>query len=717
MATKTVRGKNTNIVDLGDNVAEIVSVEGKRADQSFFTTVRDYTISGSQLIARKVYDELKVVFDDGIKTETQLQMERQLLNGQVSFFGGAINLSSVTNAGNTAKTQRESVEVSKNGSVLGLNIGGLLSLAENAQERTATTDEPVVSVLQNTVDQVNLAETSSSKNDITTLTGKTTTDGFLKATITTGSPNGLNNTLAAANVPVSKRKAALEKSSTQPATVTTITANTNALDQIANNFLKTVTKTIRTQNVELGNPFGSFKIGGGLDLGGFGFGPIGLPKTNTLGTFIGKLLGIAAPQLPGIEMPSVPTGIDIPAGTPTPPPIIASSGQTNISKVVQKPQLTSPAVRNTVEPRNLYASTNTFQGRLSSLDGSGYVFEEVGGPEELKSEFVNATRPITTMVVHWSLTTTDLNWDAKDVGQMHEFVQKESFPAGVDSTTAFNALGNKSGIQWHFVIRRNGTIQVGRPINLAGIIDTGFENYSVHVGFIGGVNCTKGTPNKRDFISKDSITSEQWKSFDEIIKAFDAAKNGAGEFVGFNQFPRYASSGPGFNVPEYVQSKFNKGTVYTLDDFKSRDALSPEEIINRRPQQIPVVSTPPNNPPAKKPVQTDELGNVIPTQAEIDAVNAEWNSLVKERDRLYSEYEAKSREYEEAEISGASTERLDELFTEADDIYEQYATVRVKITAKRRELLNVPDLGGKGYIYLEKEKKFIHGSQYNEYFD
>ena len=116
-------------------------------------------------------------------------------------------------------------------------------------------------------------------------------------------------------------------------------------------------------------------------------------------------------------------------------------------------------------------------------------------------------------------------------------------------------------------------------------------------------------------------------------------------------------------------------------------------------------------------IKWDILEGEAPTQAEIDAVNAEWNSLIRERDRLYSEYEAKSREYEEAEISGASTERLDQLFTKADDIYEEYATVRVKVTAKRRELLNPPDLGGKGYIYLEKEKKFIHGSQYNEYFD
>jgi hypothetical protein len=708
MAIKVVRAKKTNIVNLTGNVVEIISVQAKKSDTNYFFNVLNYSFTGNQIIAKAVYDEIKVQYEDGVKSEFQSGLEKNALNNQALIFGSTINISQFTQASNTAQKQRNSVEVSKNGSVLGTNVGGLVSLAENAQERITTTDEPVLSVLTDTISNVSLAQTSSSKNDITTLTGKTTSDGFLNATVTTGSPSGLNNALTGANVPAERRRDVLKESSTEPDTVESVTETTNPFQTITNLFSKQRDVTVRKQNNAIGNPLGSFKLG---NLGGFGVGPVGIPNTNMLGSLVGKLLGVSIPSIPGVPTPSLPSGVTVPTGVTPPPNIVESTGQTNINKVVKTPTVISPTVRNTVEPRNVSKDPG-FQGAPSSEKGSSYRFDYIGGPEELKSEIINTTRSITTMVVHWSRTYTNYDWGSKEVGELHTSWQIENFPEGADPVSSLVKLGVNSGLQFHYVIKRNGAIQIGRPINIIAPLFTGFGKHALHVGFVGGFNCPSETPNKEQFLSSDSFTPEQWKSFDEIVKAFDAAKNGAGEFVGFNQFTKYGMLGPGFNVPEYVQSKFNKSTVYTLDDFNRSDALSPQEIVTRRPQKPVVNPIPPNNPPPT-PIVTEVPVPGVPSQNEIDARNTEYNAAVKERDRIQSESKIFIDEFEKLQADpSVSTTTIEAKENEYyNDVYPKTRAAINKVQQLKTKFMN------DDYLYVDKESKWIHGSQKNEYFD
>lgn len=717
MAVKVIRGKKTNIVNLGENVVEIISIQGKKANQTFFTNIRDYNVTGSQLIAKKVYDEIKVEIEDGVQTEFQKQMEKDFLNGQVSLFGGSINIEKVTSAGTLAQDQRNSVEVSKNGSVLGINVGGLVSLAENVQERTTTTDEPVLSILTDTLDTVSLSEVSTNKDDISTLTGKPTTNGFLNTTVTTGSPSGLNNALIQAKVPAERRRDILKEASTKPDVVEQVTVDvgdaTNPLLQIASSFKTQLDVTIKKQNIALGNPLGSFNLN---QLGGFGAGPIGLPFVNALGSLIGKLTGITIPTIPGINIPggnipsipnlndiqtvpSLPTGTVLPQGVTPLPDIIEPTGQTNINKVVKTSTVISPTVKNTVEPRNI-SSDKGFLGSVSSAKSSSYVFDNIGGPEELKSEIVNATREITTMVVHWSRTFTNLDWGSKEIGQMHTSWQLGNRPKGTDGAAFLAKLGVDSGLQFHYVIKRDGTIQVGRPINIEGSLFTGFGRYALHVAFVGGFNCPSGTPNKENFLSSESFTPQQWNSFDEIIKAFDAAKNGAGEFVGFNQFTRYGMLGPGFDVPEYVSSKYGKATVYLPADFTGadgKDALSSQEIITRKPQKPVVNPTPPNNP-APEPIVLEVPGE--PTDDEAATRNAKWQQLKSEGKRLRGERIELIEKYENAQITNQQ---------EADKLRVQIDAKVEKIKANREELSKMKkDFINDGYYWDRKENLWIN---------
>ena len=696
MAIKTQRANLTNIVELNTDPVEIISVQGKRTDQTFFTNIQGYTVAGKTIITRKIYDEIKVQYEDGVKTQFQLGLEKNFLNGQMSLFGNNIEINKTQEAGKKAQSQRASVQVSKNGSVLGLNVGGLVSLAENVQEKIVTTDEPVISILTDTVQNVNLSKVSVSKSDISTLTGKATENGFLNVTLTTGAPVGLNTALSDAGVPASLRKAALEVASTVPSEVIEVSVDTNPLQKIASGFTKQIQKTVKTQNENLGNPLGFNKL----------LGQIGLPKTNVLGSLIGKLLGVVGISLPGDIMPSLPAGVSIPTDIPTPPDIIQSNSFTNISKNVNKPQLVSPQVKNSIPPYNPIAEGRKFQGVRSSTSNSTYVFEDIGGPEELKFELMNATRELTTMVVHWSKTPSDLDWGSKEIAELHTSTQVATRPDGISGPAFLESLDINGGLQFHYIIKKNGTIQRGRPVDISGPTLTGFGQYAVHVAFVAGFTCPSGTPNKEKFLSEASITSEQWKSFDELIKAFDAAKNGSAEFVGFNQMP-YGLTGPGFDVQEYVKSKFNKSTVYIPADFNRTRALSPEEIISRTPVENPPKPTPVNNPPATEP---PPILSDVPSQAEIDRRNAEWQDIERKIKRRQDRIERIKENLEKEQLNPNITAE------------ERTARLESRIARAESEITELQDqqqelrkkFNNDGYIFDNDVKRWIHESQYGD---
>lgn len=712
------RAQKASFIELKKKPSEIVSVEVRNAGTNFFGKTYSYTLSDKTVYLKKIYEEIKVTYNTQVVSGYTPGIEQKFLNSQTGFFGDNIGIAALSSAGTTASTQRSSIEVSKNGSVLGLNVGGLVSLAENSQERVTTTDEPVVSILTDTVPGNSLSKTSTNKNDISTLTGTTVGDGFLAATITTGSPSGLNSALETEGIPVSKRKAALQAASTQPAVVEEVAVDTQPLTRISNSFSNQLIKTITRQSNFLGNPIGSFKLGGAL--GGFGFGSIGLPKTNLLGSLIGKLLGIPGANKVGDAVPGIPASVTLPTGTTPPPNIIDTTGSTNISQTVTTTTTIKPEIRNTTEPFNPKKTTAEFEGSTSSASDSNYVFEYVGGPEELKSELVNSSRVITTMVVHWTRTFSNLDWGSKEVGQLHTAWQtnKDNLPPGKTAVQRLLDLGVYSGLQFHYIIRKDGSIQRGRPLDIEGRVFTGFTKYAVHVAFVAGFTCPNGTPNKEKYLSSDSITPQQMNTFRDMVKIFDEAKNGSAEFVGFNQFTDLGMLGPGFDVPDFVANNFNKVSLYNNEDFKNgAEALSPTELLTRKPSISPVEPESVNNPPPTKPAPTptptpagstvDELGNIIPSQDKEDSENALWKQASADESRKKNDidlvYDDYSNKLSDPSISETEKNKIE---TKYYNLYEDH---RAAVLAKQRLKVRLIE---EGYVYKESTGTWIHGSRY-----
>lgn len=213
-------------------------------------------------------------------------------------------------------------------------------------------------------------------------------------------------------------------------------------------------------------------------------------------------------------------------------------------------------------------NSNAWEGVLTPtitnpLPGSAptYTFTRVGGVEELEADFRSATRDITEVVVHWTGTYIDQDIGAEDVHGWHQ------------------ARG-WSGCGYHYVIRRDGTIERGRPINIEGAhaLANGHNNRSIGVSFAAGYTVPASTGLRNPPTGKESITAEQMKAFDQFMNKFYAVWPG-GQAFGHNDTDPSNKIDPGFSVPSYVSQKFGKSNIIT----GTQSPLTPAQIAQSRP--------------------------------------------------------------------------------------------------------------------------------------
>ena len=187
------------------------------------------------------------------------------------------------------------------------------------------------------------------------------------------------------------------------------------------------------------------------------------------------------------------------------------------------------------------------------------VFPYISSTEELQAELRNISREVTEIVVHWTETTTNKNIGSEEINSYH-------------------LASNLDGIGYHYVIRRDGSLQRGRPVNIEGQ-HSPLNNHntgSIGVVFVGGINVPSGTPNPENFISVQSLTRSQFNTFDHLCRAFYSTYAG-GQIVGHNDIDLNEDD-PGFDVREYVLANFGKNSLFT--DPANQSPFTVDEINN-----------------------------------------------------------------------------------------------------------------------------------------
>jgi hypothetical protein len=135
------------------------------------------------------------------------------------------------------------------------------------------------------------------------------------------------------------------------------------------------------------------------------------------------------------------------------------------------------------------------RGSNTTADGSGaYAFDYVDTAEEFEADVSSTTRDIVRTVLHFVDAPPGSNPNANDLHELHS--------AELD------------GIQYHYIIRRNGRVQRGRPISSAGV--SGAD--SIDIAIVGSTtdNGTGSVNGRLD----EAATIEQQRSYREMMGAF-----------------------------------------------------------------------------------------------------------------------------------------------------------------------------------------------------
>ena len=137
-------------------------------------------------------------------------------------------------------------------------------------------------------------------------------------------------------------------------------------------------------------------------------------------------------------------------------------------------------------------------------------------------------RRIDTIVIHCSVTHPGQNIGSETIRRWH---------------TAPNKVGGPfSDIGYHFVIRRDGTLEEGRPIDQVGAHAKGHNKHSIGICMVGGVS-------KSGHIEAN-FTRKQWRTLDRLEAGLRFTFPDA-KFIGHRDVPGVTKECPSFDAKAF----------------------------------------------------------------------------------------------------------------------------------------------------------------------
>ena len=185
-------------------------------------------------------------------------------------------------------------------------------------------------------------------------------------------------------------------------------------------------------------------------------------------------------------------------------------------------------------------SIGSVNQRWSGKTSGDDVFTYVSSVEELDTEFAKINRNVTEVIVHAFDTYTNKNIGAIEINNIH------------------NELGH-DGIGYHYVIRRDGRLQRGRPVNRKGehAPVNGHDDFSIGIVMVGGLDSPSGSDNVRR--SAGAFTRAQYTTLEQFLGGF-YRKYPGGQVFGHSDVDQ-SEIDPYFDVIDYVDSIFRKKNV------------------------------------------------------------------------------------------------------------------------------------------------------------
>ncbi len=128
---------------------------------------------------------------------------------------------------------------------------------------------------------------------------------------------------------------------------------------------------------------------------------------------------------------------------------------------------------------------------------------------------------------------------------IHCAATKPSMDVGVKEIRDWHVRGNGwTDVGYHFVIRRDGTLELGRPAHQPGAHTAGHNQNSIGICLVGGVKEDGKTP-------ENNFTENQWATLETVVKEQKDKYPGA-TIHGHNEFAKKAC--PSFNVQDWLKT-------------------------------------------------------------------------------------------------------------------------------------------------------------------
>lgn len=139
-------------------------------------------------------------------------------------------------------------------------------------------------------------------------------------------------------------------------------------------------------------------------------------------------------------------------------------------------------------------------------------------------------RHIDTIVIHCSATPPSMD-------------------VGVEEIEEWHINRGWSEVGYHFVIRRDGTIEDGRDLDKVGAHAKGFNANSIGICYVGGVDS--------ELEPEDNKTQAQSDSLFDLVGALQVVF-GRCNVLGHCDLPRVTKACPSFNVKEWYEREKSK---------------------------------------------------------------------------------------------------------------------------------------------------------------
>ena len=207
------------------------------------------------------------------------------------------------------------------------------------------------------------------------------------------------------------------------------------------------------------------------------------------------------------------------------------------------------------EPTQLGDNIPKWAGERTSDEAFTYV----SSVEELNSEMMSISRPISEVIIHGSETQSNKNIGSIEINNIHK------------------QLGH-DGIVYHYVIRRDGRLQRGRPADRESEHTSSHNKFSLAVCLVGGINLPTGDVNPLDNRSESAFTREQFTTLERFLEAFFMKVPG-GLVFGHNELESDVDD-PYFSVMDYVEKNFRKSYNRVANSFSFTELDPTDTTIN-----------------------------------------------------------------------------------------------------------------------------------------